>query len=149
MRAAAILTRDRIDVVRSSSQDHVAISYYRSARVPGENSGLTQAPPQPGVQAEPSDYVLAGGENVATPFHFNVVSPVFAPPDGAQAGFNGDYSGLAVDQGAQAHPIWSDTRNADPYTPANGVVHDEDVFSLTANVPDGVATASVGQIGRN
>ena len=138
-----------VDVVRSGSQDHVAVSYYRSARVPGENSGATQAPPQPGVQAEPSDYVLAGGENVATPFHFNVVSPVFSPPDGAQAGFNGDYSGLAVDQGAQAHPIWSDTRNADPYTPANGVVHDEDVFSLTANVPDGVATASVGQIGHN
>src|SRR5438309_576099 len=58
-------------------------------------------------------------------------------------------SWLAVDQSAQAHPIWSDTRNADPYTPANGVVHDEDVFSLTANVPDGVATASVGQIGHN
>ena len=138
-----------VDVVKSGSQDHVAVSYYRSARVPGENSGATQAPPQPGVQAEPSDYVLAGGENVTVPFHFNVVSPVFAPPDGNQAGFNGDYSGLAVDQSAKAHPIWSDTRNADPYTPANGVVHDEDVFSLTANVPDGVATASVGQIGHN
>src|SRR5881227_443425 len=138
-----------VDVVRSGSQDHVAVSYYRSARVPGENSGATQAPPQPGVQAEPSDYVLAGGENVATPFHFNVVSPVFSPPDGTQAGFNGDYSGLAVDQSAHAHPIWSDTHNADPYTPANGVVHDEDVFSLTANVPDGVATASIGQIGHN
>ena len=86
---------------------------------------------------------------VVVPFHFNVVSPVFAPPDGNQAGFNGDYSGLAVDQSAKAHPIWSDTRNADPYTPANGLVHDEDVFSLTANVPDGVATASVGQIGHN
>jgi hypothetical protein len=138
-----------VDVVRSGSQDHVAVSYYRSARVPGENSRGTFAPGQSGVQAEPSDYVLAGGENVTVPFHFNVVSPVFSPPDGAQAGFNGDYSGLAVDQSAQAHPIWSDTRNADPYTPANGVVHDEDVFSLTANVPDGVATASVGQIGHN
>jgi len=138
-----------IDVVRSGSQDHVAVSYYRSQRVPGENSGATQAPPQSGVQAEPSDYVLAGGQNVVAPFHFTVVSPVFAPPDGSQAGFNGDYSGLAVDQSAQAHPIWSDTRNADPYTPANGVVHDEDVFSLTANIPDGVATASVGQIGHN
>jgi hypothetical protein len=138
-----------VDVVRSSSQDHVAVSYYRSARVPNENSSTTKAPPQPGVQAEPSDYVLAGGENVTAPFHFNVVSPVFAPPDGNQAGFNGDYSGLAIDLSAQAHPIWSDTRNADPYTPANGLVHDEDVFSLTANVPDGVATASVGQIGHN
>jgi hypothetical protein len=138
-----------VDVVKSGSQDHVAVSYYRSARVPGENSGATQATPQPGVQAEPSDYVLAGGENVATPFHFNVVSPVFAPPDGNQAGFNGDYSGLAVDQSAQAHPIWSDTRNADPYTPANGVVHDEDVFSIASNIPDGVATPGVGQIGHN
>jgi hypothetical protein len=91
----------------------------------------------------------AGGENITTPFRFNVVSPVFAPPDGAQAGFNGDYSGLAVDQSSQAHPIWSDTRNADPYKPANGVVHDEDVFSLTASVPDGVGPAAVGQIGRN
>jgi len=138
-----------VDVVQTSGQDHVAVSYYRSQRVPGENSGATQAPPQSGVQAEPSDYVLAGGQNVVAPFHFTVVSPVFAPPDGNQAGFNGDYSGLAVDQSAQAHPIWSDTRNADPYTPANGVVHDEDVFSLTANIPDGVATASVGQIGHN
>src|SRR5205823_12803684 len=134
---------------QSSSQDHVAVSYYRSQRVPGENSGATQAPSQSGVQAEPSDYVLAGGENVTVPFHFNVVSPVFAPPDGAQAGFNGDYSGLAVDQGAPAHPICSDRRNADPYTPANGVVHDEDVFLLTTMVPVGVGTSSIGEEGQN
>jgi hypothetical protein len=58
---------------------------------------------------------------------------MFPPPDGIQTGFNGDYSGLAINRPLEAHPIWSDTRNVDPYAPANGVVHDEDVF--TANVP--------------
>lgn len=138
-----------VDVVQGVSQDPVAVSYYRSGRVPGENSGQTQALGQPGVQAEPSDYVVAGSQNFTAPFRFNVVSPVFAPPDGIQAGFNGDYSGLAIDQNGQAHPIWSDTRNTDPYNPGNGVLHDEDVFSLTAAIPSGVGTPSVGQIGHN
>jgi len=87
------------------------------------------------VQASSSDYVLAGG-TTRTPFAFRVVSPVFPPPDGIQAGFNGDYSGLTINKGTQAHPIWSDTRNADPYTPTNGVVHDEDIFTDALNLPD-------------
>src|SRR5258705_538811 len=62
-----------VDVVQTSGQDHVAVSYYRSQRIPNENSGATFAPGQSGVQAEPSDYVLAGGENVTVPFHFTVV----------------------------------------------------------------------------
>lgn len=41
---------------------------------------------------------------------FDVLSPVFAPPDGALAGFNGDYSGLTIPKGVDAHPIWSDKR---------------------------------------
>ena len=59
------------------------------------------------------------------------------PPDGNQAGFNGDYSGIAINKGNEAHPIWSDTRNADPFAPANGVVHDEDVFTDSVNMPNG------------
>jgi hypothetical protein len=49
------------------------------------------------------------------PYDFKVVSPMFAPPDGAQAGFNGNYS-LTINKAEGAHPIWSDTCNADPYT---------------------------------
>jgi hypothetical protein len=65
---------------------------------------------------------------LTAPFHFKVVSPVFAAPDGNQAGFNGDYSGLVINKEGEAHPIWSDTRNLNPF-PLNGVVHDEDVFT--------------------
>ena len=54
---------------------------------------------------------------------------MFPPPNGIQTGFNGDYSGLTINKGAEAHPIWSDTRNVDPYVPANGVINDEDVFT--------------------
>jgi hypothetical protein len=63
-----------------------------------------------------------------------VVSPVFPPPDGIQAGFNGDYSGLIINKGNEAHPIWSDTRNVSP-NPLNGVAHDEDVFTDAVNLP--------------
>ena len=67
-----------------------------------------------GVANGDSDYVLSGGIGAATPFAFRVLSPVFPPPDGVQEGFNGDYSGLTIARGEVAHPIWSDTRNADP-----------------------------------
>ncbi len=117
--------------------DQLGDSYYRTQRVPNENATPTAgfAPGQPGVQASNSDYVLAGG-TPHTPFAFKVISPVFAPPDGVQAGFNGDYSGLTINKGTQAHPIWSDTRNTDPYTPTNGVVHDEDIFTDALNLPN-------------
>ncbi len=138
-----------IDLAKSSNRDRVGVSYYRTERVPNENmtprGGF--APGQPGVQARNSDYVLAGGRSANTPYDFKVVSPVFAPPDGNQAGFNGDYSGLTINKGEDAHPIWSDTRNVNPY-PENGVVHDEDVFTDNVGLPNGRGKVGAGQIGR-
>src|SRR5262249_17431760 len=69
-----------------------------------------------------------------TPFKFTVVSPEFPPPDGGQAGFNGDYSGLTINRGDEAHPLWSDTRNSNPF-PLNGVSHDEDIFTTKVELP--------------
>jgi hypothetical protein len=141
-----------IDVVETTDRDRVGLSYFRTARVLNENTtpaGGVFAPGQPGVQAENSDYVLAGGTNLALPYSFKVVSPVFAPPDGIQAGFNGDYSGLTINSGEKAHPIWSDTRNTDPFTPADGVVHDEDVFTDDVGLPSGHGSPGVGQIGKS
>lgn len=125
-----------VAVAPSSQQDRVGVSYFRSGRVPNENTTPAGgfAVGQPGVQQESSDYVLAGGANTHTPFHFTVLSPEFAPPDGAQTGFNGDYTGLVINRGVEAHPIWSDTRNANPF-PLNGVVHDEDVFTQAVTLP--------------
>lgn len=135
-----------------TSSDHVAISYYRTNRVPGENdasrcafpstAGCTPfSPGQAGVQQEASDYVLSGGMGLDTPYAAERISPEFPPPDGNQAGFNGDYSGLTV-VGDTAHPIWSDTRNTVPaqfnsQPPGQGVVHDEDVFTTARSVPNG------------
>jgi hypothetical protein len=118
------------DAVAPSYRNQVGVSYYRTQRVPNENTSSTGvfAPGQPGVQQGSSDYVLANGKDLRAPFHFKVVSPVFAAPDGNQAGFNGDYSGLVINKEGEAHPIWSDTRNLNPF-PLNGVVHDEDVFT--------------------
>jgi hypothetical protein len=133
-----------------SKGDRIGVSYYRSERVPGENATPEGgfAPGMPGVQEGDSDYVLAGGIGGNTPYDFDVVSPVFPPPDGIQAGFNGDYSGLTIPRGVQAHPIWSDTRNADPFSPANGVVHDEDIFTDKVNLPHGKAKVGRGRIGK-
>jgi hypothetical protein len=134
-----------------SRDDRVGVSYYRSERVPNENTtpsdGFTPGR-DPGVQQGNSDYVLAGGTAGNTPYDFTVVSPVFPPPDGAQAGFNGDYSGLTIPKNNEAHPIWSDTRNADPYAPANGVVHDEDVFTDKESLPNGKAKNGPGTVGK-
>jgi hypothetical protein len=140
-----------VDLAPIFGPDRVGVSYYRSERIPGENRTPVGgfAPGQPGVQAALSDYVLAGGTGLDAPYPFTVLSPVFAPPDGVQAGFNGDYSGLTINRDNQAHPIWSDTRNADPYTPNNGVVHDEDVFTTTIALPSGRANKGLGQLGSN
>lgn len=142
-------------VVAHSGKDQVGVSYYRTGRVPSESTvpaagfapcpgvipfftnPVTPTPPcQVGVGARNSDYVLAGGTSLSTPFKFKVVSPVFPPPDGNQAGFNGDYSGLIINKGDEAHPIWSDTRNVNPF-PLNGSVHDEDVFTVSVELPEG------------
>ena len=63
--------------------------------------------------------------------------------------FNGDYTGLTVNRGNQAHPIWSDTRNADPFTPDNGVVNDEDAFTASVTLPSGKGTKGTGHLGKN
>jgi hypothetical protein len=142
-------------VAAHSGKDQVGVSYYRTERVPGESTvpaagfapcpgvipfftnPVTPTPPcQVGVGARNSDYVLAGGASLSTPFKFKVVSPVFPPPDGNQTGFNGDYSGLIINKGGEAHPIWSDTRNLNPF-PLNGTVHDEDVFTVSVELPQG------------
>jgi len=132
------------------SSDRVGVSYYRTQRIPNENTtpegGFLSCNPNqggdpkacsPGTGVKNSDYVLAGGTDRDTPYGFKVISPVFPPPDGVQAGFNGDYSGLTINKGTEAHPIWSDTRNADPYTPANGVIRDEDIFTDAVDLPNG------------
>jgi hypothetical protein len=126
--------------------DRNGVSYYRTDRVPGENQGGVFSLGDPGVGEEDSDYALAGGTGDSTPYDFRVVSPVFPPPDGIQTGFNGDYSGLTVNHGNDAHPIWSDTRNVNPF-PLNGVTHDEDIFTDKVGLPDGHGHHGPGHIG--
>ena len=94
-----------------------------------------------------ADALAVAPSQFPTPFDFKLVSPVFPPPNGIQTGFNGDYSGLVINKGADAHPIWSDTRNVNPY-PQNGVTHDEDVFTDTVGLPDGHGHRGQGHIGR-
>ena len=127
--------------------DHNGASYYRTARVPGEDAGGGFSLGDPGVGEENSDYVLAGGSGDSTPYDFRVLTPPFPPPDGNQTGFNGDYSGLTVNRGDAAHPIWSDTRNVNPY-PLNGVTHDEDVFTDDVGLPNGHGHHGPGHIGK-
>jgi hypothetical protein len=64
-----------------------------------------------------------------------VLTPKFPPPDGIQAGFNGDYSGITVDRNGIAHPIWSDTRNRVPNPDFNKATVDEDVFTAARPIP--------------
>jgi hypothetical protein len=131
--------------------DRVGISYPRSARVPNENTpppgGFT--PSDPGVQAEPSDTVLAGGTGTATPFKFTVIGPVFPPPDGNQTGFLGDYTGITIPSGTAAHPVWADTRNVDPFASINGSTHDADIFTTGLGLPNGVGHVGPGTIGQS
>jgi hypothetical protein len=139
-------------VANVGGRDRVGVSYYRTARVPNENPPGVPSPTftqgQPGVQAEPSDYVLTGGTQTATPFPFDVLSPAFPPPDGVQTGFMGDYSQMTIPRGTDAHPIWADTRNIDPFRPANGATHDLDIFTTSHSLPNGVAPVGLGTIGQ-
>jgi hypothetical protein len=144
--------------------DRVGGSYYRSGRVAHENTtpagGFAPCPGSPvvyvgmaqkcqhDVGAQNSDYVLAGGTGKTTPYAFNVISPAFPPPDGIQSGFNGDYSAITINRALEAHPIWSDTRNANPYA-QNGVIHDEDIFTDKLTLPSGTGTPSTGHIGHS
>ena len=52
-----------------------------------------------------------------------------------------------INEGADAHPIWSDTRNVNPY-PENGVTHDEDIFTDNVGLPNGKAKIETGTIGK-
>jgi hypothetical protein len=126
-----------IDIGEHHGHSRIGISYYRTGRVPNEN----QTPPDgfqlgdPGVGQRMSDVVLSGGTNLDTPFAFHVISPRFPAPDGIQAGFNGDYSGLVITPNGRAHPIWSDTRNQVPNPDFNFVTKDEDVFTVNMELP--------------
>lgn len=128
-----------VDVGESAGADRVAVSYYRTDRVPGENTtpntGFTPGR-DPGVGAKQSDYVLSSGRGfAAAPYRSVRLSPEFPPPDGVQTGFNGDYSGIVVVGSQHAHPIWSDTRNAVSHPDINGATHDEDVFTANKTLP--------------
>jgi hypothetical protein len=122
-----------IDVGERYGKSRVGISYYRTERVPNENT-----PPdggfalgQPGVGQGTSDYVLSSGTALHTPYEYAVLSPRFPAPDGNQAGFNGDYSGLVITPDNRAHPIWSDTRNRVPDPSFDHATVDEDVFTAS------------------
>jgi hypothetical protein len=114
----------------AEADGRIGVSYFRSERVPGENSRALFALGEPGVGTGNSDYVLAFGPATALPLPFGVLSPVFPAPDGDQVGFNGDYSDLSLGPGPTMHPIWSDTRNADTVSQGK-LAHDEDVFTAT------------------
>jgi hypothetical protein len=134
-----------IDVDEGSGK--VGASYYRTDRVPGENTtpagGFSPCPgsaagPTPGLSTCQSGVgdrlsIYGLGAGVSTPFAFVVLSPSFVAPDGAQRGFNGDYSGLTITPNGIAHPSWSDTRNS--AISGNGVVHDEDHFTDAVTLP--------------
>ncbi len=119
----AIDLADRSNDKNSPSQ--VVISYYRSPKV--------TSPSQIGTLGQ--EYFVASGLRLKTPYNDTRAAPMTVAPDGIQAGFNGDYTGLVVIEG-DAFPIWSDTRNKVP-TPAGaqGVTHDEDVFVRRVTLP--------------
>jgi hypothetical protein len=124
--------------VASGSTTRLGISYARTGRVPHENTTPSGgfALGQPGVGKKLSDYVLAGGATTGTsPFVASVIAPKTPAPDGVQGGFNGDYTGIAIDPHGVAHPIWSDTRNAVPNPAFNLARHDEDVFTIWRGLP--------------
>jgi hypothetical protein len=87
------------------------------------------------VGATLGDYVLSGGWNLGTPFAFSVLSPRFRAPDSIQGGFNGDYTGLVVIGGGNAHPIWSDTRVRIPEPHFDHGTVDEDVYTDEQRLP--------------
>jgi hypothetical protein len=127
-----------IDILERHGHTKIGISYYRTGRVPHEN----QPPPNgfalgdPGVGQKMSDYVLSGRSSHGHgSFAFRVLSPKFPAPDGIQAGFNGDYSGITITPDGDAHPVWSDTRNRVPNPDFNHVTYDEDVFTVSMDLP--------------
>jgi hypothetical protein len=126
-----------IDIGEGTLGSHVGVAYYRTARVPNENDTPTGGfePGDPGIADRLSDFVLSGGKNLATPYAFTVLSPKFPAPDGIQAGFNGDYTGLVVIGSSDAHPVWSDTRVDIPDPSFDHGTVDEDVFTDRQPLP--------------
>jgi hypothetical protein len=126
-----------IDIGEGTVGSHVGVAYYRTARVPNENDTPTGGfePGDPGIADRLSDFVLSGGKNLATPYAFTVLSPKFPAPDGIQAGFNGDYTGLVVIGSSDAHPVWSDTRVDIPDPSFDHGTVDEDVFTDRQPLP--------------
>jgi hypothetical protein len=131
------LYQQAVNVVKGGN-GRFGVSYDRTAQVPNERAnaataGFVFAPGQPGVQATNSQYFLAGGRT--TPLTARPVSPMFPAPAGNQAGFNGDYSSLAL-VGDTAHPLRSDTRNTAPAGQVATVpAPDEDIFAAAMELP--------------
>ncbi len=127
-----------IDVAEVGGRSRIGVSYYRTDRVPNENNtpeGGFQLG-MPGIGKKLSDYRLSGGSDLnRASYREIVVSPRFPAPDGIQAGFIGDYTGLVINRGQEAHPIWADTRNRVPNPRFNKVTVDEDVFTVTRQLP--------------
>jgi hypothetical protein len=126
-----------IDVGEAGAASHNGVAYYRTRRIPNENDTPPGGfvPGDPGVAERSSDFVLSGGFGLATPYAFTILSPRFPPPDGIQAGFNGDYSGLVVIGTSEAHAIWSDTRVRIPDPSFDHGTVDEDVFTDRKPLP--------------
>ena len=129
-----------IDVAETSGGSRIGISFYRTERIPNENN----TPPEgweigdPGVAEKLTDYRLAGGTDLSRgSYRIVVLSPETPAPDGIQAGFLGDYTGLVINRDQEAHPIWSDTRNRAQYPNLNLVTVDEDAFTDTVQLPGG------------
>jgi hypothetical protein len=40
-----------------------------------------------------------------------------------------------INKGDEAHPIWSDTRNTNPAPFDGAATHDEDIFTMTVELP--------------
>ena len=120
----------------------IAVGFYSSVRVPNENTfkGLFK-PGSGGVQEERTRFYLATSKPGVGSFSISPVSPFFGAPNGQQAGFNGDYSGMVV-VGKVAHPIWSDTRNV--FKTSTGAYDDEDIFTTTRTLSGGHATTARG-----
>jgi len=126
---------DGDDSEEDRAGDLVAVSYFRTDRVPNENVLPFFTPSSPGAGKQNTDYSLAGGHGIDTPYAARPVSPETPPP--SFVGFNGDYSGLVV-IGRDAHPIWSDARNPAPAGQFGaGPSQDEDVFTDRVPVPTG------------
>jgi hypothetical protein len=115
----------------------IAVTYARTGRVPNENTSPVDgfAPGMPGVQDRKSDYVLASAAgNLRGGFTFQVLSPRTPPPDGNQAGFNGDYNDIVVTPDGRAHPIWADTRSRVPDPGFYGASVDEDAYTASRSI---------------